>query len=282
MDDYARTIINTAWCARVSDLMSRMAKILGKAEDVGKFHEYFENFRKAWLDKWVIDCGDTRYHSQSPIVLGLAFNLYPDEMRASAAKTLAEKIEKEGLMTGFAGISYVLPVLCEMGYSDLAYKVLENREYPSWLYCVDKGATTMWESFRGYHINEDGTFDIWGSLNHYSYGSVVRWLYAYAAGIQYDEAQPGFKHFYLRPYLSETMSHLDCSYDSPYGKISSGWSLTDGKAVYKATVPCNTTATLVLQGSGWSAPDGASLLSEGNGTTTFLLEAGEYEFTKGE
>lgn len=282
MDDYARTIINTAWSARVSDLLSRMAEIMGKTDDARKFHEYFENFRKAWVDKWVIDGGDTRYHSQSPIVLGLAFNLYPEEMRASAAKILAEKIEKEGVLTGFAGISYVLPVLCEMGYSDLAYKMLENTSYPSWLYCVKKGATTMWESFRGYHVNDDGTFDIWGSLNHYSYGSVARWLYAYAAGIQYDEAQPGFKHFYLRPCLSKTMSHLSCSYESLYGKIVSGWSFSDGQAVYKAVVPCNTTATLVLPGSGWKAPEGASLQEEGNGSATFLLEAGEYEFIKEE
>lgn len=293
LDSNAFECVNTAWCARVSDLLSRMAAILGKDDDAAKYQGYFENFRDAWLNKFVLEDGDTYYHSQAPMLMGLAFNLYPEEMRETAAATLVKNIQDNGLKTGFAGVGYLLPTLSDMGYDDVAYALLQNEEHPSWLYSVTKGATTIWEQWNGYLDYGDGTYDIQGSLNHFSFGSVSEWLYSYSAGIQRDEQNPGFKHFLLQPTIGGGMTYVNGSYDSAYGTIVSNWKLTDNGLVYHATVPANTSATLTLplagdgkeyfeSGVAASKADGITLIGIEGDEAVYELKSGSYEFTVGD
>lgn len=287
LDSNAYECVNTIWSARVSDLLSRMAAVIGRTEDAAKYQGYYENFKNAWFNKFVLEDGDTYYHSQAPMLMGLAFDLYPEEMRETAAATLVKNIEENGLQTGFAGVGYLLPTLSEMGYDDVAYAVLENTEHPSWLYSVTKGATTIWEQWDGYNDYGDGTYDMQGSLNHFSFGSVSQWLYSHSAGIERDEENPGYKHFFLQPTIGGSMTYVNGSYDSVYGTIKSAWELTDNGLVYQATVPANTTATLTLpegiyleSGKSIADAEGIAYVGIEDGKVIYELQAGSYEFTE--
>jgi alpha-L-rhamnosidase len=198
---------------------------------------------------------------------------------------------KYSLMTGFIGTAWISKALSDAGRSDLAYRQLQNRQYPSWLYSIDQGATTIWERLNGYTVeNGFGGNNGMNSFNHYSFGAVGQWLLAYCAGI--ERGEPGFQRFTLQPHPDPTgeMTWARAAYDSPYGRISSGWKIEGETLTYTCTVPANTTATLLLP---TSAPDGVSesgkpvgdhpqvrLLARGeNGRNHYLLRAGSYTFT---
>ena len=151
------------------------------------------------------------------------------------------------LTTGFSATPYLLPALSNTGNSDAAYKILENTAYPSWLYPVTQGSTSIFENWAGYVENEDGSHTVKGSLNHYAYGAVCSWLVNYQAGITNDTNSPGFQHFILQPTVGGTMAYTNGTYDSYYGEIVSNWTADNGSMTsYQAVVPANTTATLYL------------------------------------
>ena len=150
-------------------------------------------------------------------------------------------------MTGFIGTAWISKALSDNGYSELAYRILQNNQYPSWLYAIDQGATSIWERLNGYTVeNGFGGNNSMNSFNHYSFGAVGQWMMAYSLGIQRDE--PGFKKFILQPEPDPTgvMTSAEGYYDSMYGRISSAWKVNGNVLTYKATVPANTTATLYL------------------------------------
>jgi len=151
------------------------------------------------------------------------------------------------LMTGFIGTAWISKALSDNGHSELAYKILQGNQYPSWLYSIEQGATSIWERLNGYTVEDGfGGNNGMNSFNHYSFGAVGQWMMAYSLGIQRDE--PGFKKFILQPEPdpSGQMTSAKGYYDSPYGRIESEWQLDGKKLIYKATVPANTTATLYL------------------------------------
>ena len=165
-----------------------------------------------------------------------------------AIRYLVENIKKHNytLTTGFIGTPYLNLVLSDNGYDDVAYKLFEQTAYPSWLYPVLQGATTIWERWNSYTlVNGFGPVDM-NSFNHYSYGAIEEWMIAYTLGIQRDEEQPAYKHIILQPRIGGTFSFIRGHYDSAYGRIESGWQIQKKGYIYEATIPANTTATLYL------------------------------------
>lgn len=282
--------VNTAWAAHSCELLSRMAAVIGKSEDAVRFMEYHNNFKMTWIENFVQKDGTTTYDTQTTYVMGLAFDLFPEELRESAADRLSVIIEwnNNHLTTGFAGLSFLNPTLCDIGRDDLAYALLEQQEYPGWLYNVLRGATTSWEDWNAYSVqNEAGDYYIKGSLNHFAYGSVAEWMYRYSAGIERDEEQPGFKHFILQPSVGGSLAYVKGGYDSVYGTIMSAWTKTEDGLLYEATVPANTTATLYLPdgyymegGMAAENADGVTYIGSEGGNVIFELQSGVYSFAE--
>lgn len=154
--------------------------------------------------------------------------------------------EEVHLTTGFVGTAYLCKTLSESGLDDLAYRLLLNEDYPSWLYEVNMGATTIWERWNS--VLPDGTISDTGmnSLNHYAYGAIVEWIYRYMGGIQTDPKNPGFTHFYLSPRFNRTLGFCCVDYDSAMGKIHSEWKRTEKGFEYCFEVPFDTSATVRL------------------------------------
>ena len=165
---------------------------------------------------------------------------------------------------------------------------MEQEAYPSWLYTVTKGLTTIAEQWNAINSNEDDTYNVYGSLNHFSYGAFIEWLYRYSLGIERDEANPGFKHIILQPTIGGTFTYANGAYDSAYGRIESGWTTKGGElSSYKAVVPANTTATLYLpitepQAKVMATPEGAEFAGmekhNGMACAKYTLASGTYEF----
>ncbi len=284
-------VTDTGYCVYACDLMSKMSAAIGKDEDAAKFAGYAENFRNAWNNAYLKEDGSTTCNTQTSYVLGLYFNIIPENMRDASAKWLVANIEANGwrLKTGFLGVSYLNPALTDTGHNDVAYRLLEQEEYPSWLYPVLQGATTIWERWNSYTL-ESGFGPVgMNSFNHYSYGSIIEWVYKDLLGIERDEANPGYKHIILQPTFGGTLTYAKGSYDSVYGTIVSDWALeNDSVFVYNATVPANTTATLYLPAAegtsitegGVNAADaeGVTFVKMENGTAVYELESGSYCF----
>jgi alpha-L-rhamnosidase len=183
--------------------------------------------------------------TQTAYILALSFGLIPENMKEKAAKRLADDIKHfRHLTTGFLGTPLICQALSENGYPDLAYMLLFNKEYPSWLYPVTMGATTIWERWDG--IKPDSTFQNPGmnSFNHYAYGAIGNWLYTKVAGIQTDPETPGYKRIIIKPLITEKLTYAKAEYNSIYGRIVSHWLLKNGKLELKITIPANTKAQI--------------------------------------
>jgi alpha-L-rhamnosidase len=188
-------------------------------------------------------------------VLALAFDL-TDEKEAVAAR-LAQMIRENGnrLKTGFVGTPHLLYALSENGYADAAYDLLLQEAYPSWLYEVNHGATTIWEHWDG--MKEDGSF--WStdmnSFNHYAYGAVADWLYSAAGGIRPDEEAPGFARAVIAPIPSPRIQSLEAEYKSVHGTIRSKWTNTRDGVRYEIATPVP--AEIIIDGKRHSVTPGS-------------------------
>lgn len=243
-------LTDTAWSAHSAELLAKIAAILGKEDAAAHYREIYEQFKEAWVAEYVSADGVIECYSQTAYALGLAFDLFPEDMRQNAAECLLNNLvfNQYEFHAGYAGLNYVLPMLSEAGYSDAAYEVLCNTDPKSLLYPVTQGATTTPEYLLAYQ-EIDGMLQLDGSLNHYAYGAPAQWLYTNVLGIRSDVAEPGFKHFYIMPEINEVWSYAKGAYESPYGRIEVSWERQeDGGYAYQLTVPANTTATVILQG----------------------------------
>ena len=175
-------------------------------------------------------------------------------------------------------------MLSENGRDDVAYTLFEQEQYPSWLYPVLQGATTMWERWNSYTIeNGFGPVDM-NSFNHYAYGAIGEWIFSHSLGIQRDEDRPGYKHIILQPKVGGEMSFAKGGFETPYGDVRSGWEKTVDGYIYRVTVPANTTASLNLQAE---SIDDVTVLKGAEGVGPFRslkgkvmaeLKSGTYEF----
>ncbi len=241
-----KELIATAFFGYCTGLMQQAAHVLGKAEDAAMYAALLAKIQAAFAAEFVSPTGRVGSNSQSSYVLALHFDLLPEALRPMAAARLAEEVIKFGyhLTTGFVGTPYLCHVLHRFGHTDLAYELLNQESYPSWLYPVKKGATTIWERWDG--TKPDGSFQDAGmnSFNHYAYGAIGDWMYRVVAGLDTDSREPGYKHTLIQPQPGGGLTHARAVLDSPYGQIVSAWDLTDADLRLHVTVPPNAWATV--------------------------------------
>lgn len=240
-------LIATAYFAHSVDLMSRAAKVLGKNDEAARYAKLFSDIRAAFQRAFVTADAKVGEGTQTAYVLALQFDLLPTRQRALAAKHLVADVRRNGhLTTGFLGTPGLLFALSESGYLDDAYRLLQREDYPSWLYPVKHGATTIWERWDG--VKLDGSFQTPGmnSFNHYAYGAVGDWMYRVIGGINIDPDRPGYKHILIKPRPGGGLTRAKASHQSPYGEVSSAWKMESGRFHLAVRIPPNTTATVTL------------------------------------
>ncbi len=241
-------LIAQCFFAHSTELVIKTAKVLGKQDDVEKYTALLKNVKDAFIKEYVTANGRPVSSTQTAYVLALNFDMLPENLRTYAAEKLVENIKNYGnhLTTGFLGTPYLCHVLSRFGYDDVAYTLLLQETYPSWLYPVKMGATTIWERWDG--IKPDGTFQTAGmnSFNHYAYGAIGDWMYRVATGIDTDEAAPGYKAIVIKPHLDNRLTLASSEYKTGYGVVKSAWKTTDQNIVFDVEVPANTKATVYV------------------------------------
>ncbi len=228
-------------------------------------------------------------HTQTGYSLALAFDLLPDNLKKNAATFLADDVKKMGhLTTGFVGTPLLCKTLSTTDNDDLAFMLLNRKKYPSWLYPVTQGATTIWERWDGQ--KPDGTFQDVGmnSFNHYAYGAIGEWLYKHVAGLDIDPMNPGYKHILFYPHPGGGLTKASAELKSMYGPIKSSWNINQSQFTYEVAIPANATATVTLPNavltgvqlnqSPLSANKAIKAAQNGN-ETIVELGSGKYSFT---
>jgi len=229
-------------------IMINTANVLGKKEDVGKYSLLLQNIKEAFIKEYLTPNGRLVSGTQTAYVLALNFDMLPENLRAHAAEKLVENIKSYGnhLTTGFLGTPYLCHVLTRFGYPDMSFTLLMQESYPSWLYPVKMGATTIWERWNG--IRPDSTFEpaSMNSFNHYAYGAIGDWMYREVAGLDTDDDGPGYKKIKIKPHVGGNLTHAAAVLQTYYGKTSSGWKIENGKLSLDVEVPPNTSATVYI------------------------------------
>ena len=263
-------LIFNAFHYRNAVLMEKFAALTGNTEGQKKYHQIAEETKAYWNDTFTDketgitkNADGTTCDVQGSYSIGLNCDVFADAVREKAFAHL-ERTTREGnytIQSGFFGTGPINPMLSKGGYPEAAQKTITQTAFPSWLYPVTQGATTIWERWNSFtRENGFGGNNSMNSFNHYSLGSVLSWLYENTLGIQRDEEHPGYKHFTLKPEMG-ILAFAEGGFDTPYGRIESAWKKTDAGYSYTCRIPENTTATLVL------------------GEETKELGSGEYSFT---
>lgn len=290
----ASDLIATAFYARSTELLAKSAEILysesgceAYQKDAKHYSEMHRDIVSAFRKEFYTPSGRLAVPTQTGHVLALVFDLVEEKDRNRTVNDLVKLIEdsKWHLTTGFLGTPYLCHALSSNGRADVAYKLLLQTDYPSWLYPVTQGATTIWEHWDG--LKPDGSF--WStdmnSFNHYAYGAIGEWLYRVVSGIDLDAGAPGYKRIYIRPVPGGGLTHAHCSIHSMYGRISSSWRLEDGKIHLEVEIPCNTTAELTLPSAslrvlmGSNTLDASWPVSETSAGVVVTLGSGKYSFS---
>ena len=287
----SKELIGTAFFAYSTHLLANIADILGNPEDALRYRALSDEVREAFIKRFIHDDGTIVGDTQTPYILALQFDLLPPELRPVAAARLVSNIQARDnhLSTGFVGTPYINWVLSEMGHVDTAYALLKQTTWPSWLYSVTQGATTIWERWDGW-THERGFQDpSMNSFNHYAYGAIGAWLYAVVGGIDLDLQQPGYKHIIMRPQPRGGLTCATAELQSMYGLIRSAWTQENGVFDWLITVPANTTATVYVPVTGGKRVRESSLPATDAPGVRFLrheaaaevyeVAAGEYHFS---
>lgn len=239
-------MIANAYYLYVTELVKKTAEVLGKDEEAKKYAELYETTLDAFRREYYTETGRIVSETQTGAIISLYFNLAREKDRKRILNTLLTNIgnHKNHLATGFVGTPYICHTLSENGAHEMAATLFMKEDYPSWLYAVNMGATTIWERWNS--IKPDGTFDESGmnSLNHYAYGSVGDWMYRKVAGL--SQLEPGYKRFQVKPMFVKGIEEWGTEFESVYGKIVANTSCKAGKIHVHVEVPANTTAVIVL------------------------------------
>jgi alpha-L-rhamnosidase len=239
-----KALLATAYWALIANMMSEMAHAVGKEDDAARYASLVQNIRAAFQKAYIKENGEVGTGTQTSYVVALYTKMAPEALEPVLVNNLVKDIESRHwhLSTGFLGTPFLLFTLSNHGHNDVAYRLLLNETYPSWGYMLSKGATTWWERWNG-----DTGDPAMNSYNHYAFGSVIAWVYRYAAGIDTLPSAPGFKEIVVRPHLDPQMTSARGEYDSVYGKIVSEWKMgSDGNFALHLSVPANTTAKVFL------------------------------------
>jgi hypothetical protein len=243
--------------------------------------------REAFIKAYVQPDGRIKGDTQTCYALALDIGLLPDALKPQALQHLIADIERrEGhLATGFVGTRPLMLALSQCGRSDVAYRLLLQETYPSWLYMVRMGATTIWERWNS--ILPDGSIHEPGmnSFNHYAFGCVGEWLFRFVAGI--DELEPGFKRVLIRP-VPDGLDFVQADYHSVRGRIAVGWRKDGSKFRMQVTIPANTTAlvyvptkdvtTVTESGQPAARSVGVRFVRMENGFAVYEVDSGRYDF----
>ncbi|MEO7991101.1 MAG: glycoside hydrolase family 78 protein [Chryseolinea sp.] len=245
-------LIAQCFWAHSTQLLINTANVLSKKEDVALYTSMLKRVKDAFQKEYLTGNGRLVAGTQTAYLLALNFNMLPENLRPQAAERLVQNVKDydNHLTTGFLGTPYLCDVLTRFGYTDVAYSLLMQETYPSWLYPVKMGATTIWERWDG--IKPDGTFQTPGmnSFNHYAYGAIGDWMYRTVAGLQ--EAAPGYKEILIAPKPGGELTNASAELKTNYGLVKSSWRIENGVFKLSISIPANTTATLVFPQSGQS------------------------------
>lgn len=288
-EPFSATFSNTVYFARSTELLAEAADILGKTDDRDRYRELHRNIREAFQRQFVDQqTGRLKEDVQGAYVMALQFGLLEPDQAKVAARRINELVSEGGyhLATGFLSTPHLLSVLQDHGYLDTAYRVMMQRDYPSWLYPISMGATTIWERWGS--IEPDGSFGDEGmnSFNHYAKGAVGDWMYRNIGGIA--PAAPGYKKVRIAPIPGGGLEHASAQLESPYGMIASAWRLEGERIHVSVQIPPNTTAEFVFPGSGatilrdgepLAVGDGIHQINHVDGKAVLRLGSGQYAFS---
>jgi alpha-L-rhamnosidase len=290
--DTPKDVIGTAYFAYSTHLLAMSYAAVGNNEQSGKYQKLFEDIKAAFNEKYVTADGRIKGDTQCCYAMALKFELLPQNLREKAGQYLVDDIKAKDwhLSTGFVGVSYLLPMLTVTDHPDVAYKLLMQDTFPSWLFSVKHGATTIWERWDGWTPDKGFQDPGMNSFNHYSLGSCGEWLYDSVLGIKWDPTAPGYKHIIIHPVPGpeSELSSATGSIGSNYGQIGSAWSLENGKLTLNISVPPNTTATVYIPAqagqtvteSGKSADhaDGVRFVRNEANANVYEVQSGTYHF----
>jgi alpha-L-rhamnosidase len=243
-----KAVVAAAYRIRSVDLLAQAASELGFEGDVERYRASARNLRQLFVDRFVDDDDHVHGRTQSSYLFALAWDLLPEERRARAADHLVDEIEKTGrrLTTGFLGVNLLCPVLERIGRQDLAVAILLQREFPSWGYSIDQGATTIWERWDGWTESAGFQAIEMNSFNHYSLGSVGEWLYRSIGGIGQAAGSVGFRTLRIAPLVAPELGPVSTWFESPRGRIEVAWEIDDSHARLTVLVPPGTTAGVLF------------------------------------
>ena len=238
----------TAFFAYSTRIVGLAAQLLGKHDDAAYYDSLANAIRKNFVESFISSAGKIKGETQAGYALALEFDLVPMHLKEKSAAHMVEAIRKYDfrISTGIQTTIRLMNQLSQFGYNEIAYKLLESRRFPSWLYSIDQGATTVWERWDGYVTGRGFQNAGMNSFNHYAIGAVGEWMYANLLGIQPDPESPGYAHFYIRPKPGGSITFAKGSYRSIAGDIGVSWREEIGKFLLEVTVPPNTTATIFL------------------------------------
>lgn len=256
--DTSLPLLGSAFYALGADILTKSARVLGRADDAKRYAEEAVAVKKAFAAHYFDEDGRLKNarETQTAYLLSIAFDLVPDEMKSKLASHLVERVHAadDHLRTGFLGTPFITSILDEMGHSELARTVLFKETYPSWFFSINQGATTMWERWNSYsHKDGFGNAEM-NSFNHYAYGAINTWMVERLAGLAPDPEQPGYKHFFIQPLPGGPLNSAEATLETPYGVARSSWALEGNTLQLEVTVPPNTTATLRVP-AGWTGKD---------------------------
>ena len=282
-------VIDTAYYAHLCGLMAEMAAAIRRPDEAARYAQQREEVKTAFQRDFVLADGSIRDSSQTGYALAFSMDLLPDEARPRVAAKFVEEMRKRDwhLATGFVGTPRLLPALHLAGRDDIAYRVLLQETYPSWLFPVKNGATTVWERWDGWTPDQGFQTIAMNSFNHYSFGSVAEYLYRHVAGIDTDA--PGFRSLVIQPSVAAGLTWARADYDSISGRVSSAWKIDGRDFQLDVEVPANTQATIFVPATDADAVQesdgpaararGVSLLRFDNGVAVFRVGSGAYHFT---
>ena len=274
-----KDLLATAYWSIIAQMMEQMARALDKPYDAKRYAELVRNIRSAFQKTYIKDDGEVGTGTQTSYVAALYTKMVPPDLEPKLVDRLVKDIESRNwhLSTGFLGTPLLLFTLSDHGRSDVAYRLLLNDTYPSWGYMLAKGATTWWERWNG-----DTGDPSMNSYNHYAFGSVIAWVYRYAAGIDTTTDAPGFKQIIIHPHLDAQMPAARAEYESVYGKIVSDWHGTpSGPFSLRVTIPANTSAKIFLPAiAGAHVTESGQTIDTHNENNSLLVKVGSgtYDF----
>ena len=286
--DTPKDLIGTAYFAYSTHLVAKACAALGRSEEAAKYKQLFEDIKSAFEKRYVSDDGKVEGGTQTAYAMAIEFDLLPDNLRAQAAQHLVDDIRAKGwhLSTGFLGVGYLLPSLTQTGHGEIAYRLLLQDTYPSWLFPVAHGATTIWERWDGWTPDKGFQDPGMNSFNHYALGACGEFMFAGIGGIR--PASPGYKTILIKPVICDGLTWARASYKSIHGEIATAWKREGSRLMLDVMVPVNTTATVCVPASNIAGiteggkPVGLTgdvkLLRQENGGFDFEVGSGFYKF----